>query len=111
MEHYVYPPRAYQISKHANGTLPEQQGLFTIDNPQVQLSCLKKAQDTDGMIVRVYNPNSNTEKCTLSFAAAIKDAWTVTLNETKEGPIAVTDNSQISLEIGPYKLQTLLITT
>lgn len=109
MEKYTCPPRAYQISPHENGTLQESLSLFEIDNTLVQLSSIKKAQDTDGIIVRIYNPNSKTEKCTINFASKIKVAYTTNMNEEKKSTLKLKNNKQIILEIEPCKIITLLI--
>ncbi len=109
MEKYIYTPRAYQISKHENGTMQESQSLFEIDNPLIQVSGIKKAQDTDGIIVRIYNPNSEIEKCTLSFASEIKNAYIANMNEEKEKTLELKNEKQIPLDVGPCKIITLLI--
>ena len=109
VEKYIYTPRAYQISKHENGTMQENQSLLEIDNPMIQISTIKKAQDADGIIARIYNPNSETEKCTLSFASEIENACTVNMNEEKEETLKVKNKKHISLDIRPCKIVTLLI--
>lgn len=109
IEKYIYKPRAYQISKHENGNLSESLSLFEIDNPLIQISSVKKAQDSDGIIVRIYNPDSKTEKCTLSFASAINNAAIVNMNEEEEQTLELNNDKQIFLYIGPCKIMTLLI--
>ncbi len=108
-EKYIYSPRAYQISKHENGTMPKSQGLFEIDNMVIQVSTIKKAQNADGIIVRIYNPNSKTEKCTLRFASDIKNAYTVNMNEEKADTLALESEGNISLDVAPCKIVSLLI--
>lgn len=109
MEKYIYTPRAYQISKHENGMMKEKVSLFKIDNPVIQISAIKKAQNADGIIVRIYNPNTETEKCILSFASEITNASTVNMNEDNEETLPLKSSNQISLNVKPCKILTLLI--
>ena len=108
-EKYVYGLRAYQISRHDNGSLPDNQSLFAVSNPLIQISTVKKAADVDGMIVRLYNPNSQSEKCVLKFASPIKKAYTTNLNEEIEDAVEVKNQKQIALTVKPCKIITLLI--
>jgi mannosylglycerate hydrolase len=109
-EKYNYPPRAYQISKHDNSELPESISLFEISEAAIQVSCIKKSQDTGGLTVRLYNPSERLLRSDLTFARKIKGAWLTDLNETRLSVLeANSEDKTISLEFAPAKIVTVQV--
>jgi alpha-mannosidase len=60
---YGEQPVALSFFPNGGGTLP--QPLVLLDDPVVQLSTLKQAEDGDGLILRLYNPTGDVRKTTV----------------------------------------------
>jgi mannosylglycerate hydrolase len=108
MEDFVYPPRVYQISKHDKGTLPESLSLLTIDPSSVQIASVKRAQDTDGTIIRFYNPGTETVNAKLKFAKKPLEAFITDLNEEIIEQLDVAADGTVKIEIQCCKIITVL---
>lgn len=54
------PVMAYQIMGETDGTLPLEQSFLEIAEHNLQVSALKKCEDTDHVILRLYNPGAGT---------------------------------------------------
>lgn len=54
------PPMVYQVVGQTKGNLPAEQSFVSIDNHNLQISALKKCEDRDSILLRVYNPTGKT---------------------------------------------------
>ncbi len=108
-EKYVYPPMVYQFSKHGQGYLPQSSSMLRIDDTRIQMSSFKAAQDSQGLIVRLYNPHHETISTEITFAAKVKKASSVSLNEDILREIPVRGETCIPVELGPLKIETFLV--
>ncbi len=109
MENYVMPPRMYQVSKTSGGDLPMSMSMLEITNRLVQLSCVKKSESGEGLIIRIYNPTGDAQKCGINFAAAVISAFATDMAEGKLSALNVCDGRKVCLELSPYKIMTMLI--
>ena len=98
-----------QTRKHS-GLLPaDQASLFEISNTTLRFSALKKTEDSDTFIVRIYNPTDKPQNGSINFAAKPANAWITNLNEEREKEIALTNEHEIPVEAGPQKIVTIEI--
>ncbi|MFD2613601.1 alpha-mannosidase [Paenibacillus gansuensis] len=75
--------RYYQGASGRQGTLPAEACSFLrLSEGNLSLSALKRAEDGDGWIVRLYNPGSETQKAVLAFKDRVGKA---VLTDLKEG--------------------------
>ena len=108
MERFVYSPCLYQISNHGESSLPISLSLFGINDSSIQMSCVKKAEEQDGIIIRFYNPTDESREGELTFAQNIKEAWLTDLNETRTNAVEVNpDQQNLTVPIGPHKIVTV----
>jgi len=61
--------------------LPMRQSFLSIDHPNVRLSGLKKAEDSDALILRVFNPTSADVACQIRMALPLKAVQETNMNE------------------------------
>jgi mannosylglycerate hydrolase len=74
----------------------------------LQMSCLKKADDKNGWILRLYNPNAETVCGDVTMPAAMASVEEVRLDET--GSKAITcQGCCFQAEVGPSKIATYRI--
>lgn len=103
--------RPVQTRAH-KGTLPgTQASLFEIDNPMLRFSALKKAEDRDTFVVRLYNPTGAIQRGQIRFRAALERAWETNLNEQRTRELKVTKSNVIPVAAGPYKIVTVEVKT
>ena len=85
--------------------------FLSVDRRNVVLETVKKAEDGDGIIVRLYEVENARTKVTLYCADAILSAEeTNLLEQPAESAIDVKEN-EISLTIKPYEIRTIRIRT
>ncbi|MEI6970518.1 MAG: glycoside hydrolase family 38 C-terminal domain-containing protein [bacterium] len=106
-EHYLMPPLACQFSLPAEGkkSLPAEASFLTIQPASLQLSAFKKAQDSDALIVRLYNPTAAVVEGRLTFAVSPSAVELVTLNEEKMNSLPV-KNGSVRFAAEPFKILT-----
>ncbi len=88
------------------GKLPSEHNFVNISSPKLVLSALKKAEREDAIIVRVYNPSTETVEATLEMLKDIKNAERVNLNEEvldHINPLGFV-GSKLKMDVGAKKI-------
>lgn len=102
------PLRAFASSKH-KGSLGRQFSLVSCDNADVTVRALKKAENGDEYILRVYeNTGSESQTAHITFAADIVSAVEADGTE-KELGAATFSGKKLTVEVKPYSLKTYRI--
>ncbi|MGB2620806.1 MAG: glycoside hydrolase family 38 C-terminal domain-containing protein [Candidatus Acidiferrum sp.] len=102
------PLIAFESSKHP-GALGTTFSLLGVNNNRVRVLALKKAEQSDEIIVRVVEMSGSPQKnVRLSFAAPIIAAREVTGQEMALGDATVSDG-QLVTELSPYQLRSFAI--
>ncbi len=105
-ELFNVPVIPVQTRKH-DGKLPAgQSSLFEITNRSVRFSTLKKAENRETFIARIYNPTAEVQKTNIVFCAPIESAWQTNLNEERLEQISHSKN-MIEIAIRPYQIMTV----
>jgi len=86
------------VCGRGKGELPRENSLFNIGNKNIHVTSIKKANDGDGVIVRMYNPSEQEQKFT--FGSKCKS---VEINSMAEEFRAKADTD---LSIGAKKIMT-----
>ena len=100
-------PGVYQISAHNMGTYPEKGGLFSIDSEHLVMSGLKKAEDRDSYILRVFNPTEKRIEAKIKIPVAVKEAYYTNLNEERTTDIETKSENEIVISAGANKIVTV----
>lgn len=80
------PAMVYQIMGECRGELPLEQELLKIDDKNLQVSALKKSENRESLILRVYNPTGKTIDTDISLTvpgAEIDSVYVCSLNEER----------------------------
>ena len=91
-----------------SGSLPNTFSLFSVDQENVVIEAVKKAEDSDAVIVRMYECWNRRSDVTLTAGAKIQSASFCNIME-EEDQTAATDGRQIHFRIRPYQIVTLKI--
>jgi alpha-mannosidase len=84
-------------------------GFFHLDNDAVVLDTVKKAEDSDRLVLRLYESHGARQNVTLHTPLAIKKAVRSNLLEREEKPVRAAKNS-LRLELKPFEIMTLVLT-
>lgn len=94
------------------GSLPSELNFLRFSTPRLALSSLKKAEDGNGLILRVFNPSAKAVKGSVEFFRPLRKVTPVNLNEEPlagrtEMPVS---GKSFSLGIGPKKIESFRMT-
>ena len=99
----------YTSFAHAhNGDLPSEYRGVACDADNVIIETVKKAEDSDAVIVRSYETWNRRTDCKLTFARPIRKAYITNLLEDSDEPVE-TDGESVSLTYKPFQIQTLKV--
>ena len=102
------PLMAFIPSKH-EGALPAEMSLASVSTDKVSIKALKKAEDSDELIVRVYEwTGEDQNNVKITFPAAIESAREVNGLEEEVG-LATFSGSELTFSIGHYQPKTFAV--
>ena len=103
---FSYPAvLAVGTPKH-EGTLPAARDYVRFDNEHIRMTALKKAEDRDTAILRLFNTTAEAVTLTAKVASTFQAAKLTNLNEAVEADLPLTDG-ELVLEIPPKKILTV----
>jgi alpha-mannosidase len=82
------------------------QSLVTTNQPNVIIETIKRAEDGNGIIVRLYESQRQRGTLTLTTAFDLETAWRTNILEENQVEIGV-DGNQLHHQIKPYQILTL----
>jgi alpha-mannosidase len=100
------PLKAEQVFPHT-GTLPAEHSWASVDNPNVTLTAIKKAEDSDALIFRMYEWAGEATQVKLHIPPGATSATETNLMEKPEGAALNLTGDTITVPIKPYEILTL----
>ncbi|GIO11360.1 alpha-mannosidase [Cohnella xylanilytica] len=79
---------------------------IAIDHPHVLIEAVKKAEDGDDAIVRLYESAGASAKARISFGLPCAEAWETNLMEEDASPLALTEGG-VELAFRPFEIKTI----
>ncbi len=101
------PPLAVHHGRYRGEGLSRCESFFSLDPDVLCLSGIKKAEDSDEVIVRFYNPTGREVSGRLWCRAAMKGARELKLSEEPLGDLEVEGRHTIRLTVSPKKIVTI----
>jgi alpha-mannosidase len=86
--------------------LSDGDSLFTVDRPNIVIETVKRAEDSQGIVVRFYESQRHRGPVTLTAAFALGAAWRTNLLEENQVALTLAGNS-ITLSVKPFEIVTL----
>ena len=105
---YAYPAAA-ALGCDAHGG-NEFETLISLDEPYIRLSAIKRSEDGERVIVRLFNTHTESVKTELGLADIFKCAALCDLAENEQSVLDVTDR-KVTLDIGAKKIVTVALKT
>jgi alpha-mannosidase len=87
-----------------------QPSLFRFKVNPLKFACLKKAEDSDDVILRLYEPYGNRGQTTLETALPLKKAAIVNILEEQANELRVEDEQGITLSFTPFQVISVKLT-
>ncbi|MBI4786269.1 MAG: alpha-mannosidase [Chloroflexi bacterium] len=104
-----YPLRALALPPNPHGALPARYGFAALDSDNVMVETVKKAEDGDAWIVRVYEYKQfRSRAVNLTFGQPIRRAVECNLLEEDDRPAAYQEN-RLTFGIDPYEIKTFKV--
>ena len=99
--HAVVNPAPYK-----GAGLPEENSFFSLDREGVIISTIKKAEDGQGVIVRMYNLTEEEQKVSLKHGFPFRQAIVTNLieEEIREIPLV---NYQVEIPLKHHAIETI----
>ena len=82
--------------------------LAAVDSRNVVIESVKKAEDSDALVVRVYECHNTRGRAELSVACKFKKAWLADLEERRVEELPVS-NGSVSFPYKPFEIVTLVL--
>ncbi|HEX4169130.1 MAG TPA: glycoside hydrolase family 38 C-terminal domain-containing protein [Bryobacteraceae bacterium] len=102
------PLISFETAKHA-GALGREFSLLKVNNPRVRVMALKKAEEGDGIVVRLVELDGTPQRdVRVSFAAPILSARELNGQEQAVGPATVTNGALVT-SFGAYQPRTFAV--
>ena len=102
----VYRPKVE--SQKSTDLVTRHLSLVTCSAPNVVIETVKRAEDGDGIIVRLYESHRKRGAVTVRFAFAVAGAWETNLLEENQAELPVVAG-EVSLNLRPYQIVTLRV--
>lgn len=97
----------YEAGSHS-GPLSAAHSFFEVQGENVLIEAIKKAEDGDGMIVRLYESAGASSKAALVWKLPAISAEECNLMEEGIAPVLMANN-RISFDVGPFEIKTFRI--
>jgi alpha-mannosidase len=80
----------------------------SVDAPNITLETVKKAEQSDALVLRLYEHANARATATIRFGVPVKSAQVVNLMEEAGEPVEVRDNA-VTLNLRPFEIATLML--
>jgi alpha-mannosidase len=105
---YNYRLQAAQVQSHI-GSLPAKYSYVTVKPENVVLTALKKAEDTNGLIFRVYEWAGKSSDVEIHLPKGATGATVTNLMERPEGAALKIVGDTVTAPIHPYEILTICV--
>lgn len=92
-----------------SGDNPQEASFLTLNPPELVVTAIKKAEEEDAMVVRLYNISNQPVNADLSVQLAIEKVWKTNMLEEDRETVDVTSGnvSRVSLPVKAHEIVTL----
>jgi alpha-mannosidase len=104
---FDYKLIAEQVPPH-DGELPRQWSFVTVDAPNVIMTAIKQAEDSTGVLVRMFEIEGKKADVKLTFPRMVQAATETNLMEQPGSDVSSARNSATT-SISPYEIKTVIV--
>ena len=103
-----YPLQATVVMPHS-GSLPASHSFISVDDDNVILAAVKKSEDDNALILRVYDWSGKPSKAKFTLPPGATAATEVNLMEQPIGSAISVEKNTATLPVGPFEIRTLRV--
>jgi len=97
-------------SSSSGGSMPETESLIQIKPENVVISCVKMAEDSNDIVIRMYDATGEGAKAEVLFDFKIEEASETDLMERETDKLKL-EGEKVTLDLKPFEIKTLRIRT
>lgn len=101
-------PLVARVIQQQTGNLPALHSFFSVEPARVMVSALKKSEDGEAWILRLYESTGKPATATISLPFAAKTVSEVNLIEWEEKPLALS-GQKLVVSLGAWEVKTVKI--
>jgi alpha-mannosidase len=106
----AYALNAPIVLRPAGGDRAVRVGLVEIDEPGIVVEAVKRADESDGVVVRVYESLGGRRRGALRTVWPVSEVTEVDLLERPIGEAIPVTGDRVDVELRPFEIRTLLLT-
>ena len=103
-----YKLKAMQVAAH-EGSMPAEHSFLATDSDHVVVTAMKKAEDSDALVIRFYEWAGKGGNVTLTLPAGATGASLTNLVEKPEGSPLSVSGDHVTVPITPFQIQTVRV--
>lgn len=105
----VYAAEPASLSMKPEASLPEEKTFYELSSPEVVITGIKKAENSDKLIIRLCEISGTEKEISLKLDFAVNDVQRMDILERKlsNAAIPLVDNNIISLTVKPFEIITI----
>jgi alpha-mannosidase len=92
--------------KYVQANLGESQSFLTIGQDNIIVTAMKKAENEDAMVIRLYNFDDRDTEMDLTLWNSFNNAIETNLIEEEEEPLSI-NNNDLQLSVGHHEIKTI----
>ncbi|MCA9785500.1 MAG: hypothetical protein KC488_03015, partial [Candidatus Cloacimonetes bacterium] len=93
----------------AEGSVAGGQGLLELEGPEIVISAVKRHEERDSLVIRVYNQSDDPRPAQLRLGVTASVAWRLNLLEERMVELEMTDPRCLSLLLRGHEITTVEI--
>ena len=105
---FNYPLIAMQVAPHA-GALPASGSFASVSSPNIILTAMKKAEDSDALVLRMYEFAGKADDVKVTLPEGAGSATVTNLIEQHDGAAIPVSGNVATVSIHPYEILTLKV--
>jgi alpha-mannosidase len=91
------------------GSIPSEYSFVKTDAPNVIIESIKKSEDGNAVVVRMYECYNRRTTTKVTFASKLGKAWETDMLENKQKEVRIGKGHTLCLEMKPYEIKTIEI--
>ena len=102
-------PLLADVVETSSGNLPAAAAFVETDRPNVIVETVKQAEDSDALVVRLYEAHGARGAVKIRFGMPVSRIIECNLMEDREGEVTLNKNNSITLQIKPFEVRSFLV--
>jgi len=104
-ERFNLPMTVAQVGRHG-GSMPKAWGFVTIEPENVLMSALKRAEEDDSLVLRLYNPTPSSIEAKVHLSMPLRSAELTDFEERRKESLSI-EGQGLSITVEPKKVLTI----